>query len=352
MTTLSRSTQKKLKTTTLAVVDTVASARPDTSSRTRRLRLRAAWMYFVEEMTQNDIAVQLGVGRVTVVRLLSEARDRDEVKFRIQGGLEDCVELSRRLERRFKLQEAIVVPVSNAQADATVPIAAATGMHVSALVEPGTRVGVGWGRTLWESLSYMNETMVAGVSVVSLLGGITKVKHFNPSEFAWRFSNLFQADCYLMTAPAIVDSAATRDALIEKCGLGEVFQRAQDLDMVLVSVGDMDSEGTAYRYGFVPDALRSSMVEKGAVGEILFNYFDAKGRLINHPINQCIMSVPLTALARASHRIIASGGAGKAAALLGALRLVNPTVLITDEHAARKVLQLDGESASAPAHLR
>lgn len=321
---------------------------PDRSSgnsRTRRMRLRAAWMYFVEEMTQNDIAQQLGVGRVTVVRLLSDARERNEVKFSIQGGLEDCVGLARALETRYGLQEAVVVPVSSAQADPTLPIAAATGMYVSQLMQPGFKVGVGWGRTLWESLSYIDDATMTDVSVVSLLGGITKVKHFNPSEFAWRFSNLFQADCYLMTAPAIVDSPETRQALIEKCGLSEVFDRAQELDLVLVSVGDMGAEGTPYRYGFVPETLRQSMVEHGAVGEVLFNYFDAQGGIIRHPINQCIMSVPLDTLEKAGRRIIASGGAAKAEALLGAMRLVRPTVLITDEHAARRMLELDDRAS-------
>ena len=311
------------------------------------MRLRAAWMYFVEEMTQNDIAQQLGVGRVTVVRLLTEARDRNEVKFRIQGGLEDCVGLARQLEKHFGLEEAIVVPMSAAEADATMSIAAATGMYVAEMVQSGTKVGVGWGRTLWESLAYMTDAAVSDVSVVSLLGGITKVKHFNPSEFAWRFSSLFQADCYLMTAPAIVDSAATRKALIDKCGLGEVFDRAQDLDVALVSVGDLDPNGTPYRYGFAPDGLRSDMIARGAVGEILFNYFDAEGRVIKHPINQCIMSVPLATLALAKRRIVASGGDKKAAALLGALRLLKPTVLITDEYAARRVLELDGQLPAA-----
>lgn len=337
--------QKKSKPQSPATTGQNTTERPGANNRTRRMRLRAAWMYFVEEMTQNDIANQLGVGRVTVVRLLAEARERNEAKFSIQGGLEDCVELARQLERRFHLNEAVVVPVSNPQADATIPIAAATGMYVSELVEPGARIGVGWGRTLWESLGYMNDAMVPDVSVVSLLGGITKVKHFNPSEFAWRFSNLFQAECYMMTAPAIVDSTATRKTLIEKCGLGEVFERAKDLDVVLVSVGDMDSQGTPYRFGFVPDSLRSAMVEHGAVGEILFNYFDADGKLIKHPINQCLMSVPLATLTSAQRRIIASGGVKKAEALLGALRLVKPTVLITDEHAARRVLELDSASA-------
>ena len=42
-----------------------------TPKRSERLRQRAAWMYFVEEMTHSAIADALGVGRVTVVRMLA-----------------------------------------------------------------------------------------------------------------------------------------------------------------------------------------------------------------------------------------------------------------------------------------
>ncbi|TIP33365.1 MAG: sugar-binding transcriptional regulator, partial [Mesorhizobium sp.] len=56
-------------------------------SRTDRLRIRAAWMYFVEQMTQNEIADVLGVGRVTIVRMLAEARARNEVKITIESEL-------------------------------------------------------------------------------------------------------------------------------------------------------------------------------------------------------------------------------------------------------------------------
>lgn len=315
------------------------------NNRTRRMRLRAAWMYFIEEMTQNDIAQQLGVGRVTVVRMLTDARQRNEVKFSIQGGLQECIEVARELEKRFKIDEVIVVPMSNPEADATGSISTATGMFLNEIITPGLRIGVGWGRTLLESLGYINKVAVPDMSVVSLLGGITKVKQFNPSEFAWRFSNLFQAECFLMTAPAIVDSPGTKKALIDFCGLGEVFEKAQSLDAVLLSVGDLDVEGTPYRHGFVSESVRSAMVEQGAVGETLFNYFDTNGKSVKSAINGCVMAVPLKTIADTPKRIIASGGLRKAEALLGAIRLVRPTVLVTDEFAARRILELDKKSS-------
>ncbi|MGN6652376.1 sugar-binding transcriptional regulator, partial [Trinickia sp.] len=182
----------------------------DDRSPAQRLRLRASWMYYVEEMTQQEIAQRLGVGRVTVVRMLAQARERNEVRIVIQDRLAECVELERRLEQRYGLSEAIVAPLSSPDADATGPVSAAAGAYLSDLVRSDMRIGVGWGRTLVNALAYMSEKPVENVSVVSLLGGIMKARAFNPAEFAWRFAALYQADCHLMTAPIVVDSPETR----------------------------------------------------------------------------------------------------------------------------------------------
>jgi len=321
-------------------VDADLSTGRQGSNRSKRMRLRVAWMYFVEEMTQNEIAQHLGIGRVTVVRLLSDLRERNEIKFAIESGVPECIALERELEKTFGLGEAVVVPLSDAQADATIAIAAATGQYVSALLRPAMRIGVGWGRTLHESLRFMTAAPVVDMAVISLLGGITKVRRFNPSEFAWRFSSLFQAECYLMTAPAMVDSPQTRQTLIDHCGLGEVFENAKSLDAVLLSVGDVSPEGTAYRYAVLSEEVRRRFVKMGAVGDLLFHYYDKNGELIKDPLQGRVMSVPVETLKAVPQRIIASGGTLKAEALLGVLRLLSPTTLITDEHAARALLKL------------
>ena len=318
------------------------SVESDEQNPARRLRLRAAWMYFVEEMTQNEIALKLGVGRVTVVRLLAAARERNEVKITIGDRLAECVEAERLLESRFGIDEAIVVPLSARGADATGPIAAATGAYVSSLVRADMRIGVAWGRTLVSSLAFMSERTVENVSVVSLLGGIMKARKFNPAEFAWRFASLFQADCYLMTAPLVVDSAATRQTLIERCGLGDIFELAKSLDAVVLGAAGMGADATAHVSKFISNADRASLVKAGAVGDVLFNFFDASGKLVDHPINERVMSVPLDIVKKVPVRVMAAGGASKVPALAGALKIIRPTVLITDEYTAKDVLKLAG----------
>ncbi|QXZ82084.1 sugar-binding transcriptional regulator [Rhizobium sp. rho-13.1] len=296
-------------------------------------------MYFVEQMTQNDIADILGVGRVTVVRMLAEARIRNEVKIAIEGELAEIVGLERSLEIAFGIEQVVVAPLSDPEADPIPTISAATGAFLSNAMKPGMTVGVGWGRTLFACLSSINARNLQDFKVISLLGGVSQARRFNPAEFAWRFAQVFQGDGYLIPAPAMVDSLETKEALIKRCGLQDILDMADNMDAVVVSVGGIDSATTFYRGGFLTEKQRSELEKLGAVGDLLFHFYDRNGDVLNHPINNLIMSVEVDRIRRTPLRILASGGIDKRESMLGAMRLVQPTVLITDEESARRLLQ-------------
>jgi DNA-binding transcriptional regulator LsrR (DeoR family) len=309
-------------------------------SRTDRLRIRAAWMYFIEQMTQNEIAEVLGVGRVTIVRMLAEARARNEVKIAIESELSELVKLERALEKTFGIQQAFVAPLSTPGADPIPAIAAKTGAYLSEAMKSGMRVGVGWGRTLFSTLSFITPKSLSDFKVISLLGGVGVARQINPAEFAWRFAQTFQGEGYLIPAPAVVDSVETKIALVERCGLQDIFRMTDDLDAVLLSIGGIRSATTFYRGGYLKEAQREELIARGSVGDLLFHPFDINGQIVDHPINGVVMSVDVERLRRAPLRILTSGGSEKIEALLGAMNLIAPTVLITDEESARRVLEM------------
>src|SRR5208282_4249833 len=234
--------------------------------RSERLRQRAAWMYFVEEMTQSAIAEALGVGRVTVVRMLAEAKALGEVRIALSRGDAELGGLEAGLCKLYGLSEAIVAPLSSVSAVPAAPVAAALGDHVSAMLRNDMKIGLGWGRTLNSSLEYLSERSLKGLSVVSLVGGVTRFAHDNPVEFPSAFAHAFNAECYLIPAPALVDSPATKAALIERCGLGAVYDFARALDAVVVSVGSLGPEATVARFALIGDAERKALREYGGVG--------------------------------------------------------------------------------------
>lgn len=303
-------------------------------------RSRVTWMYYVEELTQNQIAEQLGIGRISVQRMLVEAKKRNEISITVNADVTDAVELERLVEHEFQIQRVIVAPLSKRKADPAPVIGAALGRYVSDLVTDGMSVGAGWGRTLRESIDYTTGRALKDFKVVSMLGGIIEARRFNPAEFAWQFAERFQGEGFLIPAPAIVDSAITRNALIDNCGLNSIFDMARNVDVALLSVGGAEPTSTAYRVGYLSDKESKSLTKCGAVGDLLFHFYDIKGKVVDHEINDRIVSVDLDDLKKIPMKILASGGQNKLNAIYGALALLKPEVLITDEHTARGIVAL------------
>jgi deoxyribonucleoside regulator len=187
-----------------------ALSAPAPQSETDRLRARAVWLYHVEGQTQNDVATRLGINRVMVVRLLADAKRRNEVRITISAPLADLIELERAVETRLGIARVILAPFGDSDGDPVRVIAAAAGSFVSGLMRSGMTVGVGWGRTLYNTLPFITGATLEDFRVISLLGGIAAARRFNPAEFAWQFAELFQAEGFLIPAPAVVDSHQAR----------------------------------------------------------------------------------------------------------------------------------------------
>ncbi len=306
-----------------------------TQSETDRLRARAVWLYHVEGSTQNDIATQLGISRVMVVRLLADARRRNEVRVTVSAPLAELIELEREVETRYGIARVIVAPFSDPREDPVKVIAAAAGNFISGLMRSGMTVGVGWGRTLYNTLPFISGETLEDFRVVSLLGGIAAARRFNPAEFAWQFAELFQGEGFLIPAPAIVDSPETKHALLERCGLSAIFEMADMLDVALLSVGGISSLTTSYRTGYISESDRRSLIEAGAVGDVLYNFIDDEGRLVGHEVNDRVISANLSHLRRTAERVLISGGKDKRIAVRAAIKTLKPTTLITDEQTAQ-----------------
>lgn len=313
---------------------------PSNLSDDSSLRLRAAWLYHAFGRTQAEVAEQLGIGRSTVIRLLEEARDRGEVKFWIEEGGSESIELALKLEHALKLDEVVVVPSGGPVETVANVVGLALGKFLSETVADGMTVGVGWGRTLTASLASFHPPKRNGVRVLSLLGGAVETQFANPFDFSWRLATVLGAECFLFPAPLVVDSVETRERLMNHRGIRRLMAMAASLDLAVVSAGDISkSSGSLVRHLIEPNE-HDELVEAGCVADIMCNFLDSNGQLVPHPVNDRIMSVGLQALRGARHVVIASGGAERAKAILAVQRCIGCNTLITDETAARAILAL------------
>ena len=303
------------------------------------LGVRAAWLYHIEGLTQEQIARAMRISRAKVIRLLAAARDSGVVRIRIDAKAGEQVALERRLAHEFRLTEAVVVPSPAEDAAVAAMVGQAAGTYLADHVRDGMSIGVGWGSTLSMSLKAIGARPYARLSVVSLLGGMTHSRAINPSAVARRIADAFGADCYELAAPVFVAGEATRAALWAEPALRDLLVRARRVDLALVSVGDVSEDATLFREGLLPRSQLSSLIQRGAVGDVLCHFLDVEGRVVDHPVSRRVIAVGLDDLRRVPNIVIAAGGRRKVAAIRAALKAMDAKVLITDEAAARGLLE-------------
>lgn len=304
-------------------------------------RTRIAWFYYVEGLTQAEIADRLGVSRVKVVRDLQAGRQSGLVQIQINGRLASCVALERALERRFGLREAVVVPTPHDAAHLHATLGVALGSWLSDRVRPGQTLGVGWGRTLHWSARALRRREVPNLAVVSLLGGIGRGSEINMYETASRVAEALGAQCYYLAAPAFAGSADLRAMLLAQPALKEVLDRARAADVAVVSVGDLGPDATNRRIGLLDDRDAEELLALGAVGDLLCAYLDADGRPVDHPLNGRAVGLPVDDLRRIPAAVLVSGGGAKVPIVRASLAGGHVNHLITDERTAGRLVEPD-----------
>ena len=304
------------------------------------LKTRAAWLYYMEAMTQDAVAEKLGISRLRTLKLLAAARQDGTVQIRVTAKLRDCVQLEREIEQAFGLKQAIIVPTPQEEDRIPTLIGAAAGAYLSDTLRGSMSVGLGWGQTLRHCLTNIPQQKVDGLTIVSLLGGLTRAAGVNPSEFAWRVADRLEADCYMMTAPVVAPDEDTQKALLRHPAIHEVVTRASTLDLALVSVGELTPGSTLAGLGVISRDDLVSLTRAGAVADVLCRFIDSEGQVVEHPLNRRVVAVDPRDLRGTPKLVLASGGWRKVKALHAAMKLLSPSVVITDQQCAEGLLTL------------
>lgn len=306
------------------------------------LKLRAAWLYYVEGLTQEQVAQQLGISRIKAFRLLAATREDGTVQISINAQAEPLLRLQRALEKHLGLFEAVVVPSSDQSETAIAAVVGhATGRYISERVEDGLSVGVGWGATLQVCMNALHWREVENMTVVSLLGGLTHATAHNPSAVAWRMAEFYKTELYQITAPVFVPSAKFAAELWQLDDLRRLYERAREVDLALLSVSDVSKQASIFRRGILSWEEGQSLKDAGAVGDVLAHFVDANGQVIDHPVNKRAMSINPHDIRKVPKVVISSGGLRKIHAIRAGIIATNAKVLITDEATAQALLGLD-----------
>jgi DNA-binding transcriptional regulator LsrR (DeoR family) len=315
---------------------------PELKERQQRkleLAARAAWLYYMAGNTQDQIARKLNVSRQAAQRLVAVAVSEGLIKFRLDHPIAACVELAEALQARFGLDYVEVVP-GDADADGLVGLAGAAARQVEAhlAARSPTVLAFSTGRTLRATVGQVAPMERPQHTVVSLVGTMTRDGRASPYDVVMRLADRTGATCYPLPTPVVTDTPEQCDLLQNQRPYRVIRALAAQAKVAFLGVGTLDARAPLLVDGFITENEFDELRGVGAVGEIAGSAFDADGRLIESALRARTTAIPIELPLKRLTLGIAGGGS-KAPAIAAALRGRLLSALITDEAAARAVLE-------------
>ncbi len=306
-----------------------------------RFLTRVAWAYHVEGMTQSEVADKLGTTRLKVNRALAEARRIGLVRISFDTAYAACAELEGALAARFGLTQAYVAPApSQAEAQQSIVGSALGHLLTEVLADPAVRLfGMSWGNTLNLATRYIAPLDRADLEIVAVMGGLTRGSDLNSFEITTRLADLVNAAHSYFTAPLYAGSRESRDTIMQLDVFAEVLEKIRSVDALAMAAGDISGRSLLMRDGLPRGIGMEELRALGAVGDVLGWVIDAQGRVIDHPINERVIGIELSDLARVPNVILAAGGAHKVPVMRAVLGLGLIDTLVTDETTARALVE-------------
>ncbi|MDI5933849.1 sugar-binding transcriptional regulator [Halomonas kalidii] len=303
---------------------------------------RAAWMSYVGGITQDEIALQLGVSRPGVQRLLALARQEGLIKVRIDHPISACMAMAAAIRDRYGLDYCDVVPAEPDAPDGGASYLAAAGAErVSRLVvrsEPLT-LSLGTGRSIRATVEAMSRHDRPQHRFVSLVGNVARDGSANRYDGVMVLADKTGGERFLLPAPVVADSVEEKEAMRGQRLFQAIMAVAKQAETAFIGVGRIDRQATLFQDHFIDESDLEELLGLEAVGELLGWPMSRDGEVIDCSITRRVTSLPLEML-RDQPLVAIAGGREKGPALLASLRGGWLNGLITDETAARFLTEM------------
>jgi len=301
---------------------------------------RAAWLYYVGGLTQDQIAAEMGVSRQRAQRLVSRAIAAGLVHVRLNHRLGSCFALESALRDRFGLVRCRVMPWLGTERDPVLTISAAAAAEMERVLRERDPlvVAVGTGRAMRGMVEALGTIEAPQHRLVSLIGNIAPDGSASYFDVIMRLGEKVRAPHYPMPVP-VVSATAQENAAFQSLGpVSKVRELARAADVSFVGVGQMSDDAPLFADGFLSAEELHEVQREGAVGEVAGWIFNSEGRYLDLALNQRLGGVRVDTTSPERPVIGVAAGPSKVLAMKAALKSGILNGIVTDELTARGIL--------------
>lgn len=292
---------------------------------------KIAWYYYIDNLTQQQIADLVGIPRLRVIKLLDRARQSGIIQFKISEN-KSHIYMENTIARQFGLKDVFIVPSASGMKNRNEALAQAAAIYIANRLPDNAFINMGYGDTTCRILNHLANNSSTRLSVVSLTGG---VNYYLPNTL----TNVFNARLYLTPAPFVMSTKEMVEAINNEPAVREIAEMVPLSAMTIIGIGGIDENATTVLTGMVsPKDLRYLSMQ-GAVGDVLCHFLDVNGNQVESPLDDRLITTSLETLSKQNNVIGVAGGENKVNAIIGALNANVLDILITDQDTAELIIK-------------
>jgi deoxyribonucleoside regulator len=302
--------------------------------------VKVAYMYYVQNISQKDIAIRINTSRTNVARLLRLCREKGIVEFKINDISSYEIFLAMDIKEKYNLNDVTVISDALNKEDSMFMIGKTGASIVDKLITDNSSIGISLGTTLYHFVSKVTPSNYQNVDVVQLVGA-SQTRSFKTDgiNLVETMASKLGATGYLIHSPFLVKNENMRKMLIAEPEVNETLKKMNQINLAVIGIGSNQHEIMALQQrGFLDDTDENNIVSPDAVCTICGQQLDKDGKLIDCSLNKRVLAISVDDLKNTQTVLALAGGKNKVEAIKAALKGGFIDILVTDKEAALGLL--------------
>lgn len=314
---------------------------------------KAAYWYYVQDLSQKEVARRLGTSQSNVSRLMRTAREQGIVTFEIAYPMGREIEIEDALRARFQefgVRDVVVAQASTADPDAIdeqaacLSVARAGAQWLQDHLLDDQTLGLFWGTTVKAMVDIARFDRRIDAHVVQLAGEWSSDPGLSGHNLVRDLGDKLGGRYTYFSAPAVAPTAEEADSLLASPEVARSLALARQSDVALMGIGSFPTDTTLsfLELARATDEEIAEAKDKKVVGQYAGRFFDDQGRQVDLELHKRLVSLDLAEVRAIPTIVAVACGQGKTAAVHAALIGGLIDVLIVDPVLGRCLLDSDG----------
>lgn len=238
-------------------------------SERKRLLAKIAYLYYVEEKSQAEIAAETGIYRTTVSRMLAEAKKEGIVKIEIEAFDTRLFHLENVVKEKYGLKglEIVANQVDDSPSDLEQRLAQSAAGMLRGMIDDNAKVGFSWGKSLSLLVEHSGSRHLNNVHFFPLAGGPSHIHaRYHVNTLIYSMANKYHGDCRFMNATIIQEDEILAKGILSSKYFKDLKRSWQELDVVVVGIGGQVDEKNRQWLDMLTAEDFRTVENEGAVG--------------------------------------------------------------------------------------